>query len=140
MVWELVFSQLSSIAISKFGVRYYINGTFGRVPQRLHFLWIFCFVHLGDLFEWEMVLLLMEEILLHQLRLVVYPVIYKVFLHPNWLFGISEPSTVSQPLGLLKVQVQVYRLDMTLPTWASAVAPYFLHFACQRIPRVQEKT
>ena len=27
--------------------------------------------------------------------LVVYPTIYMFFLHPRWLFGISEPSTVS---------------------------------------------
>ena len=32
----------------------------------------------------------------NQLRLVVYPVIYDRFQHhPRWLFGISEPSTVS---------------------------------------------
>ena len=30
----------------------------------------------------------------HQLRLVVHPIISNVFLHPRWLFGISEPSTV----------------------------------------------
>ncbi len=36
----------------------------------------------------------MAEIL-HQLRLLVYPTIYSVFLfHPRWLFRISEPSTV----------------------------------------------
>ena len=32
----------------------------------------------------------------HQLSLVVYPLIYKVFLHPRWLFGISEASTVAR--------------------------------------------
>ena len=32
----------------------------------------------------------------NQLRLVVYPIIYDGNLHhPRWLFGISEPSTVS---------------------------------------------
>ena len=34
-------------------------------------------------------LLLMAEIL-HQLRLVVYPIIYRVVLHPTWLLGISS--------------------------------------------------
>ena len=43
---------------------------------------------------WVSSYLLMAEIL-HQLRLVVYPVIYRV-LHPRWLFGISEPSTVAR--------------------------------------------
>ena len=38
-------------------------------------------------------ILLMEEIP-HQLRLVVYPLIYKVLCNPRWFFGISEPSTV----------------------------------------------
>ena len=33
--------------------------------------------------------MLMEEIL-HQLRLVVYPIIYKVFSHPRWLCGIPS--------------------------------------------------
>ena len=37
-------------------------------------------------------ILLMEEIL-HHLRLVVFLIIYTL-LHPRWLFGISEPSTV----------------------------------------------
>ena len=42
-------------------------------------------------------ILLVEE-LLHQLRLVVYPIIHRVILHHpfgGWLFGISEPSTVA---------------------------------------------
>ena len=30
----------------------------------------------------------------NQLRLVAYPIIYRGFIHPRWLFGISEPSTV----------------------------------------------
>ncbi len=33
----------------------------------------------------------------NQLRLVVYPIIYRclmVFIHPRWLFGISEPSNI----------------------------------------------
>ena len=29
----------------------------------------------------------------NRLRLVVYPIVYRVFIHPWWLFGISEPST-----------------------------------------------
>ena len=37
---------------------------------------------------------LMEQIL-HQLRLVVYPVIYSVLYIPGACLGISEPSTVS---------------------------------------------
>ena len=36
----------------------------------------------------------MEEIL-HHLRLVVYPIIHSFFYMFKWLFGISEPSTVS---------------------------------------------
>ena len=40
---------------------------------------------------WVSSYLLMAEIL-HQLRLVVYLVIYRV-LHPRWLFGIPESST-----------------------------------------------
>ena len=30
----------------------------------------------------------------NQLRLVIYPIIYRGFIHRRWLFGISEPSTV----------------------------------------------
>ena len=43
-------------------------------------------------FCWLEMILLMEEIL-HQLRLVVYPIIFCV-LYIRWLFGISEPSAV----------------------------------------------
>ena len=35
----------------------------------------------------------------HQLRLVVYPSIFKGAIHPWWLFGISEPSTESYCLS-----------------------------------------
>ena len=35
---------------------------------------------------------------IHQFRLVVYPTIYKGFIHPRRLFGISEPSTVWKQL------------------------------------------
>ena len=33
--------------------------------------------------------------LTHQLRLVVYPIIYRVFIHPGWLFGISSINSSS---------------------------------------------
>ena len=39
-------------------------------------------------------LLLMEEIGANQLRLVVYPIIYDVFLHPKWLAGYSRISSI----------------------------------------------
>ena len=39
-------------------------------------------------------LLLMAEIL-HQLRLAVYPIIYKVVLHPRWLLGISSINSMN---------------------------------------------
>ena len=48
------------------------------------------------LFHWWDMLLLMAEIL-HQLRLIVSPCFshyLQGFIHPRWLFGISEPSTV----------------------------------------------
>ena len=56
----------------------------------------------SHLFNWKKwVVLLMEEIL-HQLRLVVYPIIYKALYISNWC-GISEPSTVGSifhhPIG-----------------------------------------
>ena len=52
----------------------------------------------------------------NQLRLVVYPSIYKAFLHPRWFLGISEPSTVS---------LHFY----TLTTF------FYLHFtACTELP------
>ena len=37
---------------------------------------------------------MLQKFGVYQLSLVVYPIIYKVFVHPRWLFGISEPSTV----------------------------------------------
>ena len=42
-----------------------------------------------------LILLMVQKSGDHQLRLVVHPIIYSFFLHPRWLFGISEPSTVS---------------------------------------------
>ena len=55
------------------------RGPFGRVHAlRRRFMW---------LMEKE----IRRE---NQLRLISYPVIYQVFLHLRWSFGISEPSTV----------------------------------------------
>ena len=61
-------------------------------------------------------LLLMAKIL-HQLRLVVYPIIYRVWYRPRWLFGISEPSTVwsnwkGPRFCQLETQVSTPSLDM----------------------------
>ena len=38
--------------------------------------------------------------ILPQLRLVVYPI--QGFIHPRWLFGISEPSTACHYIALFK--------------------------------------
>ena len=67
---------------------------------------------------------------IHQLRLVVYPIILLGFMHPRWLFGISEPSTVPlriQPGFLVRVILHVY-YKMTSKT--SRVAK--LHMLCWR--------
>ena len=47
----------------------------------------------------------------NQLRLVVYPIIYRAFVPPRWLaLGISEPSTVPpSPLAALKMGVSKNR-------------------------------
>ena len=52
-------------------------------------------------------ILLMEEIL-HQLRLVVFSHYLQMFLHPRWLFGISEPSTASLSLLVLVWDAKAY--------------------------------
>ncbi len=44
---------------------------------------------------WSLILLMVQKSGVHQLRLVVYPILYRVLIHPRWLFGIFEPSTVS---------------------------------------------
>ena len=48
-----------------------------------------------------------------QLRLVVYvyPIIYGVFIHLRWLFGISEPSTVGPSNGRVNEPVGVWDLQ-----------------------------
>ena len=68
----------------------------------------------------------------HQLRLVVYPGIYRVFIHPKWLFGISEPSTVHLMLDLGWIVWQElitrpfwpwtwnFALDFTSKTWSES--------------------
>ena len=38
---------------------------------------------------------------------VVYPIIYKVFIHPRWLFGISEPSEVCSRFLVFFFSVEV---------------------------------
>ena len=43
---------------------------------------------------------------LHQLRLLVYPVTYRGFIHPRWLFGISEASMVNS------MTIQVFNLGI----------------------------
>ena len=45
-------------------------------------------IFLGD------ILLMVQKSGIHQLRLVVYPIFYRVFIHPRWLVGF-QPSTVS---------------------------------------------
>ena len=40
----------------------------------------------------------------NQLRLVVYPMIYRIVLNPRWLFGIPEPSTVATKNGGFQVR------------------------------------
>ena len=46
----------------------------------------------------EMWVFLSKSSYCNQLRLVVYPIIYRI-LYPRWLFGISEPSTVLSKSG-----------------------------------------
>ena len=65
-------------------------------------------------------ILLMEEIL-HQLIWVVCTSILQGFLHPRWLFGISEPSTVAPdnwwfPRGLKSLRV-FRNMFFSVPTW-----------------------
>ena len=45
----------------------------------------------------------------HQLRLVVYPIILEGFIHPRWLFGISEPSTVFR--SIFEFSEMLYKKD-----------------------------
>ncbi len=42
----------------------------------------------------------MEGIPANELRLVVYPIIYRVFLHPRWLFGISAINGITGLVSL----------------------------------------
>ena len=67
----------------------------------------------------------------HQLRLVVFPMIYKVFVHARWLFGISSinsmkrrkpwfeyeslPQVVPAPLGFLSKFIKNNRLAAMIP-------------------------
>ena len=56
------------------------------------------------------VILLMEETL-HQLRLVVYPIVSRVFIRPRWLFWISSINSTERFGGIC--------LDLVSTSWQS---------------------
>jgi len=50
----------------------------------------------------SLILLMVQKSSDHLLRLGIYPIIYRVlYIHPRWLFGISEPSTPTVEVGNL---------------------------------------
>ena len=51
----------------------------------------------------------------NHLRLVIHPIICKFFLHPRWLFGISEPSIVLLDLWHFLVTLVVARAGEKIP-------------------------
>ena len=101
-----------------------------------------------------------EGTVVYQVRLVVYPIIYRFFLHPRWLFGISEPSTVSlhkkseKNLDLLHLCFQIFhgggflaktqqvlsRMDGFQPRYNINLPVGWLHFRlrlkCQKISNI----
>ena len=45
-------------------------------------------------------LLMLQKSCDHQLRLALYPIIYRVFLHPRWLLGISSINSRIHVAGI----------------------------------------
>ena len=43
---------------------------------------------------------MVQKSAVHQLRLVAYPIIYKVFVHLRWLFGISSINGIIEAYGI----------------------------------------
>ena len=50
-------------------------------------------------------------------RMIIIPLFYKVFNHPRWLFGISEPSTVSFKTTTIHHPVLFFFIAKILGTW-----------------------
>ena len=59
----------------------------------------------------EYILLMVQKSGLHQLRLVIYPHYLQVFVHPRWLFGIAELSTVVRIQFLPQLSFQTFACE-----------------------------
>ena len=130
-VWNFL---LAAMSLSTFDLGVLRKRSCHIFSDRMNWIWLKCMnirifcdklpLHLGSWLWWMLrgwvaskKILLMAENAANQLRLVFYPIIYKGFIHPRWLFVISEPSAValkgrsSDRVAPMQVQVYAARVE-----------------------------